>query len=108
MGKFNPLDFGYELVRTDDAEGVFHYQKIQVKKASVMTDVLELAYWNKQNAWVLFIELMNLKQFLPKYNISDEHHRISLFMGRIKSNQDFRFVMNKIIKDPSVIAQMGC
>lgn len=108
MGKFNPIDFKYELVHESKEDGVFHYQKIQLKEASVMTDVLELAYWSKQNTWVLFIEQMNLKQFLPKtYYISDEHHIINLYVGKIKNNMNFRFLTNNITKDPQVLVQMG-
>ena len=106
MGKFDPADFNYERIREED--GVSHYQKILIKDVSVVTDIVELSYWSKQNIWVIFIEVINLKQFLPAYNIPDDHHHITLFVGRIKSGQDFRFLINRIAKDPKFLSQLGC
>lgn len=108
MAKFNPIEFGYELVSKDEDAGTFHYQKIRLTKVSVMTDILELVYWSKQNTWILFVEMLNLKSFLPNTDISDEHHIISLFIGRIKNDMNFRFIMNNITKDPKVLVQLGC
>lgn len=105
MAKFDPLAFNYELV--SEESGIFHFQKIILKEDCVLTDIIELSYWSDQKCWVIFLEMINLKQFLPNHDIPDESHPISLFIGEIRSDFDFRFIMNKIVKDAQIIIKLG-
>jgi len=105
MPKFNPDQFDYEKI--SDEEDVACYQKIIIKKDVVFTDLIELIYWKKANIWMMIIKSENLKRLSPEFR-SLETEMICLFMGTIKREYDFRFLMKKIVKDPKVIAQMGC
>lgn len=102
MAKFNPLDFKYELVQDD--EDSLLYQKKIISEESVFTDLIELGYFKKANVWGLFITGSNLKSYLPSYK---EIPNISLYIGKIKNNMNFRFLLNNICKDPKVIIQLG-
>lgn len=102
MGKFNPLDFKYELAHEEHDHLL--YQKIIIKEESLFTDLIELGYFKNSNTWALFITGSNLKPYLPAYK---EIPNISLFIGKIKNNMNFRFLLNNICKDPKVIIQLG-
>lgn len=104
MPKFNPNDFDYHIVR--DEENIIHYQRKNVPEQLAIIDVLEFGYYKKENIWQLFIEVQNLKQFLPIQFHMMETYKIHLFIGRIKNNQDFRFLKNKILKDPKLLIQI--
>lgn len=105
MPKFDPLEFDYELVHRED--GVLHFQKIILKKDCVFTDIVELSYWSKPDRWVMFVKAANLKQFLPEDTKLYEDNPITLFVGELKNDFDYRFIMSKIAKDPKLLIQMG-
>lgn len=105
MPKFNPAEFGYELVHEEDA--VLHFQKIILKKDCVFTDIIELSYLSKLDRWILFIKTANLKQFLPDTTDLIQDNPITLFIGELKNDFDFRFIISKIIKEPKLLIQMG-
>lgn len=105
MAKFDPKEFNYELYGNTD--GVLHYQKnIDTDKPSFI-DVIELAYYSKVDSWAMIVKSENMRQFVPDIDFSDGDI-FSLFIGKIKNDFDFRFIMNKIVKDPKAIVQMGC
>lgn len=104
MAKFDPLIYNYELI--DKQEGVYHFQKILLKENCVVTDIIELAYWSKQDIWVIYLETINLKQFLPK-DTTIEECKMPLFIGEIKNDFDYQFQMKRICMDPKILIQMG-
>lgn len=103
MAKFDPTEFSYELAGKQD--GIFHFQKSIEKKELLITDIFELAFWSKENTWVMFVEAANLKQFLPQV-LAVENSKITLFVGEIKNDFDFRFLMAKISKNPKLLLQL--
>lgn len=106
MAKFDPLEFNYELA--ENKEGVCHFQKVIDKENGPFTDIIELSYWSKPDRWVIFIKTSNLKKFLPPDTNIFQDIPICLFIGELKSDFDFRFIMTKICKDPTLLIQMGC
>lgn len=103
MSNFNPLDFDYELISNE--EGIAHYHKrLYANKPLV---IYELAHYRTENIWLIFIESTNLNQYLPKDKHIAETYKINLYAGKIKNNYDFRFLMNKIVKRPDMIAKLG-
>lgn len=103
MPRFNPLDFDYELISDNEID---HYQKKIKEKSPIV--IYELGYFKKENIWIIFIESTNLNQYLPEEKRISETFKITIYAGKIKSNYDFRFLMNKIVKKPEVIIQLGC
>lgn len=106
MAKFNPLGFNYELVH--QYPNVDHYQRKLATENCNLSHLLELTYWIKENIWVIYVDRMNLKPLLKGQYISDESHHINLYVGRIISNQDYRFLINKHTKDPFFIYKLSC
>ncbi len=103
--EFDPLEYGYELIHQQD--GVFHFQKAMIKKDSVITDIIELAYWSRQKIWVIFIEFINLKPFFKDAPSFDESIKLTLFIGEIINDFDFQFQIKRICKDPEILIQLG-
>lgn len=104
MAKFDPIEFNYELVGEQD--GIVHFQKVIEKNNLRITDIFELAFFSKENAWMIFIETNNLKQFLPEI-LDIENTKVSLFSGELKNDYDFRFIMTKITKNPKLLLQLS-
>lgn len=104
MAKFDPLEFGYYLY--SDNNEILNYQKEIVQQDVTMIDVMELVHFTKPDAWAIVIKVDNLKQFIPNIYMLDANH-MTLFMGKIKNDFDFRFLISKIIKDPQILIQMG-
>ena len=103
MAKFDPTEFNYELV--SQLDGICHFQKTIDKKELLITDIFELAFWSKDNTWVIFIETINLKQFLPEI-LAIENSKVYLFVGTIKKEFDFRLIMSKISRNPKLLLQL--
>lgn len=101
--KFDPLQYNYELVSKSD--GVCHFQKI-ISKEPLVKDIIELSYWSKQDTWVIFIEAINLKQFLPP-GLEIGESKIPLFVGDLKKDFDFGFIIKRVAKDPELLIQLG-
>lgn len=104
MSDFNPKEFDYKLV--SDVDDILHYQK-SITENPIFIDIMELAFYKEVNTWSILIRTFNLKQFLPDIYF-DEDECITLFVGQLKSEFDFRMIMSKIVKDPNVIVKMGC
>ena len=98
--KFDPIEFNYELVNAQDS--VFHYQKVLVQPDCIITDIIELAFWSKQNTWIIFIEASNMKQFAQDMQF-DEWDKITLFIGKLNTDFDFEFQMKRICIDPQIL-----
>lgn len=103
MAKFDPTEFNYELV--GERDGIFHFQKSIEKKELLITDIFELAFWSKEDTWVIFIETINLKQFLPQI-LAIENNKVYLFVGTIKNDFDFRFLMARSSKNAKLLLQL--
>lgn len=103
MAQFDPLEFGYYLF--GNVEGFSHYQKEILQEKINMVDIIELVHCIKVDTWAMVIKPHNLKQFLPTLSIFSDD--ITLFIGKIKNDFDFRFIMSKIVKDPKILIQMG-
>lgn len=103
MAQFDPLEFGYFLC--NNREGFVHYKKEILQEKINMVDVIELVYCTKVDTWAMVIQPDNLKQFSPDFSIFQ--YDITLFIGKIKNDFDFRFIMSKIVKDPKILIQMG-
>lgn len=103
--EFDPLEYNYELVH--DQDGIFHFQKATIKKDAIITDIIELAFWSKQNIWIIFIEAINLKPFFKGAPSYDENLKITLFIGEIKNDFDYQLLTKRICTDPKVLIQLG-
>lgn len=103
--KFDPLEYNYQVV-ADMPEAINYQRTISAKDCSI-TDIIELAFWKQQNIWVLFIESINLNQFLPASSQIEESYKIPLFVGQFKSAFEYELVMKRIVKDPKIIIQLG-
>lgn len=103
MPKFNPLDFEHELVGEQDE--IIHYQrKVEKNKPPV---IYELAYYKKEHVWLIFIESTNLNPYLSNQQQISETYKIPLYIGKINSYNDFRFIMKRIAKKPELIVKLG-
>lgn len=105
MAKFDPKEFNYEIY-IDDAD-VLHYQKHITTEKPAFADIIELVYWKAADVWVLLIKTQNLKQFLPDLDFSEDIP-IILFIGKLKTKFDFKYIFKKIVKDPELIIKLGC
>lgn len=103
---FDPIEYNYELADKSPTDGVFIFQKI-IKKECMITDIIEIAYWSRQKSWCIYIMTDNLKQFLPGKKIFEDNRVISLFIGEIKNDFDYQFIMKRIITDPEILIQIG-
>lgn len=105
MATFDPLEYNYELVSKQD--GVYHFQKKITTEKCVFTDIIELNYWSKQKTWIIFIDFLNLKQFMESEMQLDIDSKLTLFVGEIKNDFDFQFLMKRIVIDPQILIQLG-
>lgn len=103
--KFDPLEYNYQII--GDMEEAINFQRIISKKDCSIADIIELAFWKKQKIWVLFIESINLNQFLPEISQIQESYKISLFVGEIKSAFEYELILKRIVKDPEILIQLG-
>lgn len=103
--RFDPLEYNYRLV--NNIEEAFNFQRIISKEDCNMADIVEIAFWKKQKIWILFIESINLNQFLPENKQIHESYKISLFAGEIKSAFEYELIMKRIVKDPEILIQLG-
>lgn len=101
--EFNPENFDYKLVSAQD--DVIHYRKISYDEEITFLKKIEIQYWRKADTWIIFIQSENIKQFILDFDT--EPQKIVLFIGEIKNDFDFRFIMAKIVKDPRKIAMLG-
>lgn len=104
---FDPLEYNYELANQSPADGVFHFQKKITKLKLQFNDLIELSFWSKQNMWFIFISSPNLKPYLLPDQYVDEDRKIPLFIGEIKNDFDYQFLMKRIITDPKLLIQLG-
>lgn len=104
---FDPIEYNYELADKSPEDGVFVFQKIIQKKQCVITDIIEIAYWSKQKYWCVYVMTDNLKQFLKGKTPFEDNRPISLFIGEIKNDFDYQFLMKRIITDPEILIQIG-
>lgn len=109
MGKdFNPAEYNYEVVHESKEDGVFHFQNKIRKLKLQFTDLIELSFWSKQNIWLIFVSSQNLKPYLRPDEYVDEDRKIPLFIGEIKNDFDYQFLMKRIIINPQKLMQIGC
>lgn len=106
--QFDPIEYNYELVHESKADKVFHFQKKITKLKLPFNDIIELSLWSKQNIWLIFVSAQNLKPFLLPDEYVDEDRKIPLFIGEIKNDFDYQFIMKRIITDPKILIQLGC
>ncbi len=100
--EFSPSAYNYELVGKEN--GVFRYQKISVQKDSVITDLLELAWWSEPDYWIIYVDPERLHEMFPKHkfpSLSDDP--ITLYVGEIRCHEDYEFLINRIVKKPEII-----
>lgn len=103
--RFDPLEYNYRL--TCDIEEAFNFQRIISNNDLSITDIIELAFWKKQKIWVMFIESLNLNEFLPEASHVKESYKIYLFAGEIKSAFEYELIIKRIVKDPEILIQLG-
>lgn len=97
MAKFDPYKFNYHLV--EDNEMVLHYQKTIKVLNPEFTDVIELVYYKNSDSWVIMVKTYNIKHLLPDVYFNEDEPLI-LFCGKIKTEFDFEFIFNHILKNP--------
>lgn len=103
--EFDPLQYNYELVSNNN--GVVHFQRTIKKKEITIQDIVEIYYWSTPRIWLIYIESINLNQFLPQDSQVQESIKIPLFIGQIKGDFDYQLLTKRICTDPQVLIQLG-
>lgn len=103
--QFDPLEYNYELV--SNKNDVCHFQRIIKKTECTLPDVVEISYWALPKIWIIYIESINLNQFIkPEYHVI-ESIKIPLFIGQIKGDFDYQLLIKRMCTDPNVLIQIG-
>lgn len=102
---FDPLEYNYELVSQNN--DVFHFQRTLKKKEITIQDIVEIYYWSIPKMWVIYVESINLNQFLPINSQVTESIKIPLFVGQIKGDFDYQLLTKRMCTDPTVLIQLG-
>lgn len=102
---FDPLEYNYELVSKNN--DVCHFQRSLKRKEITIQDIVEIYYWSIPGIWVIYVESINLNQFLPADSQVTESMKIPLFVGQIKGDFDYQLLTKRICTDPNVLIQLG-
>lgn len=103
--KFDPLEYNYELVSENNS--VFHFQKVLKKEKLSITDVIEISFWSTLGIWIIYVESLNLNQFLPSHCKVEYSMKIPLFIGQIKGDFDYQLLTKRICMDAETLIQIG-
>ena len=106
MEKFNPENFGYQIDNEyDDCDVYNRLEVINGKERTLMLDLtLTLNYFKKPKSWVILIDGMNFKDYLPEELICSHY---VVFMGYIETDEDFKLIYDRIAKTPEEILAMA-
>lgn len=106
MTKFNPENFGFQIANEyDDCDVYNRLEVINGKERTLMLDLtLTLNYFKKLKSWIILVDGKNFKDFLPEEVIPTH---FVVFMGYIETDEDFKFIYDRIAKHPKEIIQMG-
>lgn len=103
--QFDPLEYDYELVSNQN--DVCHFQRIIKKKECTIQEIVEMCYWSIPGIWIIYMESINLNQFLPAHSQITESTKIPLFIGQIKGDFDYQLLVKRICTDPEILIQVG-
>ena len=106
MKKFNPETFGYQIA--DEYDDCIVYNRLEVingKERTLMLDLtLTLNYFKATKGWVILVDGRNFKDWLSE-DIIPSH--FTVFLGRIETDDDFKFIFDRLITHPKDIIKMA-
>ena len=104
--KFNPENFGFKIANEyDDCDVYNRLEVINGKERTLMLDItLTLNYYKKPKSWIILVDGKNFKDLLPEELIPNH---FTVFMGHIETDNDFKFILDRLATHPKEIMQMS-
>lgn len=104
MGKFNPENFGFSIANDYDDCTIYCELWVEGKTLFINKCALTLNYYKNENAWIILMEAEALQKHLPP---KVEAQNVTLFVGKIETDEDFKLILEKIIMDPKLIVKLN-
>lgn len=102
--KFNPENFGFKIANDYDDCTVYCVLWVEGKTLFINQCAPTLNYYKGEDSWIILMEAEALQKHLPP---KLQAENVTLFVGKIDTDEDFKWIMDKIIIDPAVIVKLN-